>query len=98
MVSMASHDIRGSVVSSAAALKLMEKGFYGKIDVGVSNEIEKLLEKMAGIIGIVEDSMSRSLCLTRNAGAHPAMLCYRSFCIGFRFLKIVATCICSNEP
>ena len=64
MVSMASHDIRGSVVSVAAALKLMKKGFYGKIDEGVNTEIEKMLEKMAGLVGIVEDSMSRSLCLS----------------------------------
>jgi signal transduction histidine kinase len=63
MVKMASHDIRGAAVSAAAALKLINKGFFGKVDEGISNELKKLLEKMAGIIGIVEDSMIRSFCL-----------------------------------
>jgi signal transduction histidine kinase len=66
MVSMASHDIRGSVVSIAAALKLMKKGFYGEIDEGVSREIETLLEKMAGLVGIVEESLSRGFCLNNE--------------------------------
>jgi signal transduction histidine kinase len=63
MLSMASHDIRGSAVSIAAALKLIEKGFYGKIDEGIRNEIEKLLDKLGGLVGIVEDSLSRCFCL-----------------------------------
>lgn len=68
MVSMASHDIRDSVVSIAAALKLINKGYYGKIGEDVSHEIEKLMGKLSGIIGIVEDSLSRSVCLNGELG------------------------------
>jgi signal transduction histidine kinase len=63
MMSMASHDIRGIAVSVAAALKLIRKGFYGRVDETAYCEIDKLLKKMAGLEGILEDSLSRCLCL-----------------------------------
>ena len=44
MMSMASHDIRGTAVSAAAALKLIKNGFYGGIDESVDCEIDKLMK------------------------------------------------------
>jgi signal transduction histidine kinase len=63
MVNIATHDIRGSLVSMGAALKLIKKGYYGKIDEGVSDEISRLLFGLTGLTGIIEDFLSRSFCL-----------------------------------
>ncbi len=64
MVSIAAHDIRGSAVAAAAALKLINRGFYGKMDERVGLELEKVMKKLSGIIGIVEDTMTRSMYLS----------------------------------
>jgi signal transduction histidine kinase len=63
MVSIATHDIRGSIVSIGAALKLIKKGYYGKIDESAKNELDRLLLSLTGLTGIIEDFLSRSFCL-----------------------------------
>ncbi len=43
MVRIMSHDIRGSLISLSAALKLLSRGYYGKMDEGVANNLKDLL-------------------------------------------------------
>jgi signal transduction histidine kinase len=63
MVSIATHDIRGSLVSIGAALKLIKKGYYGEIEKSVGDELGRLLLRLTGLSGIIEELLSRSFCL-----------------------------------
>jgi signal transduction histidine kinase len=53
-----SHDIRGSLVSISATLKLLSRGHYGKMDEEVLNRIEELSSKITGLIGITEEYLA----------------------------------------
>jgi signal transduction histidine kinase len=57
MVRIMSHDIRGSLVSMSATLKLLMRGYYGTMDEGVANILKDLLSKAVGLIGITEEYM-----------------------------------------
>ena len=54
------HDIRGSLVSMSATLKLLTRGFYGKMDEGVTNHLKELLSKTISLNGITEEYLSRA--------------------------------------
>ena len=56
-----SHDIRGPLISVSATLKLLSRGHYGKLDEEVLNSINELLSKIAGVIGIAEEYLLRSV-------------------------------------
>jgi len=60
MVKAMSHDVRGSLLSISATLKLLSRGHYGKMDEGVVNRIKELFSKTSGLIGITEEYLSRS--------------------------------------
>jgi len=60
MVKIMSHDIRGSLLSISATLKLLSRGYYGKIDEGVGNGVKELIAKTIGLIGITEEYLGRS--------------------------------------
>jgi signal transduction histidine kinase len=63
MVRIMSHDIRGSLVSMSATLKLLTRGYYGKMDEGVANNLKDLLSKTVGLIGITEEYLGRTFLL-----------------------------------
>ena len=50
------HDIRGSLISFSATLKLLSRGYYGKMDEQVMNRIRELFSKITGLIGITDGS------------------------------------------
>jgi signal transduction histidine kinase len=54
------HDIRGSLVSMSATLKLLTRGYYGKIDEGVTNHLNELLSKTISLNGMTEEYLSRA--------------------------------------
>ncbi len=60
MVRIMSHDLRGSLVLMSATLKLLTRGYYGKIDDGVANHLEDLLSKTVSLIGITEEYLGRT--------------------------------------
>jgi signal transduction histidine kinase len=60
------HDLRGAMVSVGAGLKLMEKGYYGQMDPGVSHEVRKLKSHVATLMGILEDSLGRAFSLSEG--------------------------------
>ena len=60
MVRVMSHDIRGSLVSMSATLKLLSRGYYGKMDEGVANNLKDLLSKTVSLIGITEEYLGRT--------------------------------------
>lgn len=57
-----SHDIREPLVSMSATLKLLSRGYYGKMDEGVANNLKELLSKTVGLIGITEEYLGSISC------------------------------------
>jgi len=60
MVKAMSHDVRGSLLSISATLKLLSRGYYGKMDEAVVHRIKELFSKTSGLIGITEEYLGRS--------------------------------------
>jgi hypothetical protein len=56
-----SHDIRGSFVSISSTLKLLNRGYYGKMDDGVATALEELLSKTIGLTRMTEEYLGRIL-------------------------------------
>jgi len=56
-----SHDLRGSLISIMATLKLLGRGYYGRMDEGVENQVKELLGRVAQLIGISEECLGRAL-------------------------------------
>jgi signal transduction histidine kinase len=66
---MLSHDMRGSLVSIAATLKLLNRGCYGKMDEGVANRLRELFSKTQGLIGMTEEYLERAFSPDEGIGA-----------------------------
>ena len=49
-----SHDITGSLISMSATLKLLSRGYLGKMDEGVTNSLEELLSQTLSLIRLTE--------------------------------------------
>ena len=60
MVKAMSHDVRGSLLSISATLKLLSRGHYGKMDDSVVRRIKELFSRTSGLIGITEEYLGRS--------------------------------------
>jgi K+-sensing histidine kinase KdpD len=63
MLKMMSHDIRGSLVSISATLKLLNRGYYGKMDEGVADRLKELSSKTHSLIGMSEEYLGRALSM-----------------------------------
>jgi signal transduction histidine kinase len=61
-----SHDVRGSLVSMSATLKLLSRGYYGKVDEDVANRLNELLSKTTGLIGTTEEYLSFAFSLNSD--------------------------------
>ena len=60
MLKVMSHDIRGSLVSLSATLKLLSRGYYGRMEEGVANCLKEVLSKTIGLIGLAEEHLIRT--------------------------------------
>ena len=56
-----SHDIRESLVSISATLKLLSRGHYGEIDEGVGNSLKELFSKTVGLIQLTEEYLGKTV-------------------------------------
>ena len=56
-----SHDLRGSLVSISATLKLLNRGYYGKMDGEAGNKCRELMESVTRLIGMCEESLNKVL-------------------------------------
>ena len=63
-----SHDIRGSLVSMSATLKLLSRGYYGKMDEGVANSLKELFSKISGLIGMTEEYLENTFSADEDSG------------------------------
>jgi PAS domain S-box-containing protein len=60
ILSLMSHDVRGPLVAIAATLKLLLRGTYGNMDESVKNTVKDLLSRVAQLLGVAEDYLSRA--------------------------------------
>ena len=74
MVKMLSHDLRGSLVSMSATLKLLSRGHYGKMDEAVENKLRELLEGMTHLIGMSEECLGKAFSLDGNVAIKQEVL------------------------
>jgi two-component system sensor histidine kinase/response regulator len=63
MLKIMSHDIRGSLLSMLANLKLLSRGYYGKMDDGVLDNLKGLLSKTTRLIGTTEEYLGRTFSI-----------------------------------
>ena len=63
-----SHDLRGSLVSIMATLKLFSRGYYGKMDEDAKNKFNELVEKVTHLIGMSEECLERALSAEGSSG------------------------------
>ena len=66
MLKIMSHDIRGSLVSMSATLKLLSRGYYGSIEESVANSLKELLSKTIGLIGLTEEYLIRTFSVSND--------------------------------
>ncbi len=59
MLKVMSHDIRGSLLSLSATLKLLARGHYGEINESVGNGLKEVLLKTVSLTGMTEEYLSR---------------------------------------
>jgi len=69
IVKAMSHDVRGSLLSISATLKLLSRGYYGKMDEAVVHRIKELFSRTSGLIGITEEYLSRSFSVNDDLDA-----------------------------
>lgn len=60
MLSIATHDLHGPLVSIEATLKLLIRGSFGAIDESVKKTLQDLFERMKKLSGIVNNYLSKS--------------------------------------
>ena len=63
MLKMMSHDLRGSLISISATLKLLIRGSYGKMEDTAANSLKELFSKTTGLIGTTEEFLGRSISI-----------------------------------
>lgn len=66
MLKIMSHDIRGSLISLLATLKLLNRGYYGKMDEGVADRLKELSSRTHSLIGMAEEYLGRALSWMRK--------------------------------
>jgi signal transduction histidine kinase len=54
------HDLRGSMVSSAASLKLLARGRFGKMDVGAQAKLREVSDNLNKLILLTEEFMNQA--------------------------------------
>ncbi len=67
------HDIRGSMVSAASALKLVARGTYGDFDENVGDKLREVYSRVRKLIGLTEEFMDRAMG-SEEAGADQKVL------------------------
>lgn len=66
MLSILSHDMRGDLVAMGAVLRLVLRGTYGDISEGVHRELDGLVSRIRGSIGLLEDFLGATLASEGN--------------------------------
>jgi signal transduction histidine kinase len=68
------HDLRSSMVSSSAALKILLRGVYGGMDEPVAQKIREISSRMQKLIGVSEEFMALILAGNSDVTLGPELL------------------------
>jgi len=60
LLTIMSHHIRSSLLSMLATLKLLNRGYYGRMDEEVAQKIKELLSNATRLSGIAEECLRRT--------------------------------------
>ena len=75
------HDIRGSMVSTAASLKLMDRGIFGEMSEKAKAKLHEITDRIEKTIHLIEDFIGRSLGDRRPEALEGRMpRCDRRYC------------------
>jgi signal transduction histidine kinase len=74
MLKIMSHDIRGSLLSLSATLKLLNRGYYGRMDEGVADRLKELSSKTHSLIGMTEEYLGRALSMDEEIESEEKIL------------------------
>jgi len=66
MVKIMSHDIRGALTSMLATLKLLNRGYYGKMEDAAANRIKDLLSNATSLTAITEEYLGRAFLVDND--------------------------------
>ncbi len=68
------HDIRGSMVSTAATLKLLARGSYGDVSQGVQAKVREISSRVDKLVSLTEEFMSKTFSRAGASGPEREML------------------------
>lgn len=66
LLTILSHDIRSSLFSMTATLKLLNRGYYGKMDEEVAQKVKELLSHATRISGVAEECLGRTFAVFKE--------------------------------
>ena len=66
LLKIISHDIRGPLVSMVATLKLLNRGYYGKMDEGAADKIWEVLSNATRLTGMAEEYLGRAFAVNEE--------------------------------
>ena len=66
LLKIMSHDIRGSLLSMLATLKLLNRGYYGNMDDEAARKIKELLSGVTRLTGISEEYVGRTFAINEE--------------------------------
>lgn len=68
------HDIRGSMVSTAAALRLLSRGTYGEVDQAAQGKVKEIAQRVDKLINLTEEFMQKAVARPAQAESEREML------------------------
>lgn len=66
LLKIMSHDIRGPLVSMVATLKLLNRGYYGKMDEKAADKIREVLSNATRLAGMAEEYLGRAFAVNEE--------------------------------
>jgi K+-sensing histidine kinase KdpD len=66
LLKIMSHDIRGPLVSMVATLKLLNRGYYGKMDEEAADKIREVLSNATRLTGMAEEYLGRAFAVNEE--------------------------------
>lgn len=66
LLKMTAHDLRGGMFNLGAGLKLLRRGSFGKMEIGVSQEIDNLYGYVNRLMGNLEEALGRAFSLSEG--------------------------------
>lgn len=75
LLNMMSHEFRGPLVSMVSTLKLLNRGFYGKMDVEAAKKIREVLSDAVLLTGVAEEYFGRAFAVSGELEAGGKSLC-----------------------